>query len=1677
MYINKIDDLIDKIIDDFYSNIFANNAHKKLYDDTNFVKNQKELNIILVNYNKTINTDEIKDIVQSGDNIDAVLEIIHRYLAYYFFLFIGIFYRNTLDNFINNIVEYSKNQINYDYKIQNFFNSENNSIVIDLHKMIKYIYVLLDDKDVNDSNEMKSAKNFLNYLGPEFVDASFKVNNDINQNLQAHNIIKTVIILELYKKNEKKQIYDMLESITNPNDEYTFIEISMPKKRYIDFNSVENILTRRELIRDMANEFWNYIVEHEENVLPISSSIDDKILVLLNSGILVPIVDDFLLYHKDTEKYDKNADQDKAKKKEDTKIRYIVDKIEKTTEYYSETAKNDPKIKNDITKNFFQPLMDRKAVLINNNEDLKIISKFLNISKKSAENMDYFNDLATFREYPYINFKDFEKYGTSISIDNTINAIRNVSFDKTGEFRQNTTNPIQLRVASEGQNIHIVGFAIPTNKKNINCLRVKDFSNIKSIDKNNKNGFNLMLNYLRKGVLQDKPHNSSVYWLFDADTDTVKVDTYTHDVNEDSMGQFKNIIGKLYDEIVNELYYQITTKLSSKGPHEIQLAYNYMRYYEKKYMTIPKDSSVYDDLENFIYFNNSVKIEPSYDEKEDIFYGLTGDIIKLEYAPPIKQPNVPVIKVDTLKMKERKKEILDIEVAEGVCQHNITWEYISSTRKKNPGKYTDLLYEFIQQYVIENSDQDYVCKSCGTLLNIKKYILDGEYDGDTQKFITYSMPMEVALEDIAEYEKYKSSIRNIDKLLERIAVIANVPYFMGSSLSIKWRRKAVIKDVIDLLLLNNSLLKKNFKERNELATKTYGVSRDLSNLFVFELDNDIFKYSSKEKDYYKPIKQNNILAYIIILLILEINDSQLTFMTGDKKGVCNFPVYDKYGYILFDGLKIRKNKQGDLDNLKNYSVLCYILYIISCMVVKYNMWFFNDNGDEKDKKKKFNPVIQKSVIHTIVDLLNSVIENSANKEVHHIYEIITTRFFKKLPLMFSNISIIEKFRSDRDKTSVADDKKTYILTKSEPIKLIGYYDPHPFIESKYISCRMPKYYIPKRGHVYDKYYHINNITNCPGGTFHSWKTKGNSFVCEICDTNLNNLKINEKLSEGIFIEFKYSRLEKLAHKYCLSGSLHNFVFDKTKSTSVCIKCNKPETYTYSKKELDELDINLQKNKAKENINEEKRLKNENFRDNKEDVYKKEVIDQLIESYKKSVTKDDMFKFIDILISNMQNSIGTVNSNVNESHLRNNIYIIDHDHLGYPYDKPIYISEKDNLIKFKSNHGFFKTDVYYYTNTKISRVDIFYDANTMILLGYKENSKDYVISIKPDRKLKINYSTYNKLKIMGYESKFISVQNKFDDINDTYIGIGKWTEEKYKQFMISDDDIIKYLFRDLIRSRITNLKKVIYEFQRFLYRIKNGFAENINKVSANKSDENEGKEEEEVNIVEITTQKYYKKLSNVLIHDNGGKHRIFKHWKAVISQLQPDNLDGINININKNDKLLDSEYVNGFDINGNLILFYITSEMNKLIDYNSNKIIKENVINFFIEFINIMFDMFNMESKLNNHDIRRFILSLEIPFYSQDDENIISGETVGIYQEYKDADDKEDIEEMEANEDAREEEDALDMDFDLEYGEGPDNGDGFDYQSQYDFTYADAETVPENTFWEPIIPNPYDNYYA
>jgi hypothetical protein len=1636
MYINKIDDLLDKIIDDFYNTVIIKNPRiDTILSETNFVKFQKELNEIMKNYIATVSTKDIRDIVKKEDLVLTIIEIIKRYIAFYLFLFIGFYFENKRDAYINNIVEFTRNQAGFGYKIENFFNSENNSILISFYNICKDLALLLD-VDQNKFQVLiakpnyKEAAEFISILGQDFVNTNFRISN---KKEQAHNIIKTIILLQLYQKIEKKEVFRILEMVQNETDDYIFIDVVMPKKKYIDYASVENILTKREITYGLAEEFWNYILASEQDITTYQNTIDDKILKLINSGLLVPIVDDFLLYHKDTEKYDKHIDASKLKKKEDTKIRYVVTKIDSITDYYSEAIQKDDTLKQNVKKNFYVPLLDRKATLVNSNEDIRIITKLINQGRKSIESNEYYNDLVNYKTYPYINFKDFEKYGFSMALDKTIDVVRKVAFDTTGDFYQNVKNPLQTRVGAKELTINIVGFMIPTNLKHLNCLKVYDVANIHELgtDKNN-NAYNLMLEYLKGNTIQQKDHQTSVYWLFDMDKDKVNLETYEHSIKLTNQEQVKLMIDKLYNDLCAEIRDNIIDHISKKKEINIAQAFQFVNKIEGKTLEIPRDSDLYLDIESYIYYDKSIKTEPAYDVKEDIFHGMTGDIIILPSIHNEDTTKMQIVKINVHKGLVSDKSA-EIEEVNGICQHNITWENIVNLRKKNPGKYTDILYLYIEQYVKINNENEFVCKSCGTLLNIKNYITDGEYNNDTQKFVSFGMPLNVPLEDIQEYSKFKGAIKSIDKLIEKVAIIANITYYTGTKSS-RFIRKTLIKDIIDIVQANNIYLKKDFKERNIMASKLYGVSRDLSNLFVFELDNTIFIFSSKEKDYYKHIKHNNIIAYLIILMVLEINESHISFIIGDKKGLCNYAIFDKYGHALFDGLKIRKNKEGDVEDIKKFRVLCYMLYIISCMITKYNMWYYENQ--ESANKKKFNPVVQKMVIHTVVDILNSIIENSSKGEHSRIYDVVVGKFYRKLYKTYNNDAILHKF-SVENKSSQAIDRKTYVLTKREPVLLSGIYKPQKYTDPNYNKCRPPMHYTPRRTLQLPIYYNINNITNCPTGEFHDWKISGDTkyYICKICKQSMENMDIDPKKEKNIHVNFRYNQLKVIAQKYCRDGALHNYVFNDKKKTSICIKCNMEEDHEYSNDELDKLDKKLEEIRTKYNIPKSKSIETAT-----ETTYQDNVFNKINDEFKKNYAANNKFQFIESLIDNIQQGIGTETGFGLDAYLRDNIYIIDHDNQGFQLDKPIRLTDKDNKISIKHNHPIFKTDVLFYSSFKAGKVDVFYDANTLILLGYKESNKDIVFMKNTNKRIKIIYSIANKLKYMGYESKFININEKIDELKKIYSD----------HAFIADDDIIKEAIKELIRIRISNFKKIIYEMQRFINRVTNNYIKMPVKKEEETKEQKDAKdyterrvyiEEEEKNEIELLAQKYSKKLNNIALRDEHNKHIVFKHWKAVESRVYAESLDKINLNIDSKTKLLNVEDINQYDDNGNLLLFYIVSEMNKLIKYNTNKFIKVSIAEFFIDFINILFDIFNMESKRNNFEIRKFLFSLSSSYYLADFEaelkaertgesiNKPSGETSGIYEEYKEDDgDKEDPEKDDQKEDDKEEQDSIDVDF-------------------------------------------------
>lgn len=1061
---------------------------------------------------------------------------------------------------------------------------------------------------------------------------------------------------------------------------------------------------------------------------------------------------------------------------------------------------------------------------------------------------------------------------------------------------------------------------------------------------------------------------------------------------------------------------------------------------EKRSFNFPRDSLYYEKLENLVYGKKYEKGVDRYDKREDKFFGLSGDVINLPDAPSLPKPKVETIIVSTTSVKkvDIDLEIVGAESIGAICQHNVTWEKISAIRKKNPNDFTKLLYEFILRYVIENYEGDYVCRSCGTMINIKNYVPGGTYNSDGQ-FVSLYSHMDVPLEDVPEYEKYILTIRNLEKQIDRLASIGNVQFLVNkSSNATKVAIKRIIKDTIDLLIIHNRNLEKIYKGRNEIITQRYGIDKESSNLFVFELENSIFIYSSKDKDYYKPIKRNNILTYILFFTLLEYTDSQTLFASGDR--TCNYYLFSKFGFQMFANLKIIKNDANEVTSIQNYKVLCYLIFYFSCLITKYNMWYHEISTQTSDKttspstkttttSKRFNPVTQKSIIHTLVDLLNSVLEISSTKKkkTQHLYEIASVKFFQKLNTVYQNEELLSTIKELEANKIVKEGTK--IRFRTTTIKSIilpkeftvgNYQGVAPWLTE--YTCRVAKLFFKNMVRVLPEYYQVNNVTNCEDGRFHKWKNNGKTMKCGLCDKLLSDIRLDTALTASIMTNYRYNMLRRTVGQYCTSSTFQKYLLSTKTKCNACAKCRIKGGQDLSNSELDELDKHIIAMKEYMNDAENKKVERRKARQLKKDKYITSVVNDLKSEYSKTKShKEDYFGFINEFINNIDSNIGKdININSQNIYTQYDTYIIDHDHNGFPIKEPIIISEKDNKIKYKKDHEYFKKDVIYYINHQL-QVTVFYDAVTLLLLGYKEKNKNYEKPRRDDSYLKINYSIKSMLKLLGYPSKYMDVSDELKELKEFYEKAG---DKK-------DHQLIKQVISSISRDRIEYLKKNIRDTQRFIYKVKYEYED-----PSISEDRPTGSFNSTVD-PNAFLDKYKDKFTNMRLKDKNNKNKVFKGWKAVKYGLYFKDLDNITVNISDDVKYLAAEDVSAYDYHGNVILYYIVREMNKLLKYNDNKTLGVTISFFVLDIIIRLFSLFNKEKLMTNFEIKRFtyIIQSRATIYDVEEAGHgITGDTEGFYEEHKNDDAEVDLEALDKREDAQEELDAIDMaDVDMDDG--------------------------------------------
>lgn len=1585
MYINQIDDLFDTILNRLYEYLKTKQILQKYQTDTNFVKFQNDIMNTLKDFitNNTSKKD-ILNLVKNQSYYEFILGTIKRYCAFYIYLGIAYNYEGGRDLYITNIIELSKYQKDSTFQIPNFYNSENNAKIINAYNDIKNILTVFQVgktwdkvKIVLSNNPVKfdTTISLFNELGEDFIIDNFLINDN------CHNILKTLIFKQIYIKEEKEEILKFLNQEEKKDGEYKYIEIIVSnEKKLIDFNQIQTFLSLQQLKTGLAEEIYNYLVEMRDTKEFIIRKNQDFINFLFSKSILVPISEEFIRYHDDTEKYDpESLVGDNLKNRDATKIKYIINKMNNVRNYYSPLMDKNPKLKLDTEKLFHKSQDSRQVVLINENEELKIVQK-LKISE-SASDIDLLIDLENIRKYSYTNYKNFSKDGFKLRTSTPINSIRSINLKKK-------KSSIELRIGHDNLELHVIGIAWNPQQLPLECFTTDKLVDVNKLLKK-ENGYNSFTNIINKTF--DKNKSKLYYWLFNINKDIPKLKGY-NDLNiNDPTKNIKIMISEIYDQYIELVKKKFQTYIESLNEITIWNLDNILKGYSKKYFDFNLNPKIRNELIEKTLKKKLIEFKVEEDDVDNMMPGKRNKIIELPILKKSKvKKNIIYINLESVEtelvLEENKKE--------GICLHYIKEKNINKMSKMKSDDFSQAVVDFAKQYIKINKTGDYICKSCNEILSIKKYIYEGTYNTETDTFMTTNIVVNQKLEENPKYSKYTRIIRNLEKNIEKIAYLADLNLYIGSTPTIRLKRKLIIKDVLDMILLHTEYLKKQPKDRIQQSNKKYNINTDFTNLFFFELKDEIFLTSSTDTDYYKIIKYNNVIVYLFFIMLLDLNPGNLLGLKDDKR--CNYFFYEKFGETIFGDLYLRIN-QKDKVLMTKYPLLCYAIFYFACIFTNNKIWLW-DNKTEDTKSKHFtNIIVQKTIIHTLVDLINSIAEANFEKEKNYMYEYINSRFLQKRTYTFNDATLLKRIHERSLKNiNYNDSLKKLNFTKKkiqtiEIVKSIEYIVEKDQDQKEKCEAKINAISFLEQKSANNN---LDILTNCSSGKFHTWQYQKGNMICDNCHQSYNELiKLMETSTttshdeNKLYIyKLKIINLNKLAKKYCISGNTHEF-----NDNEICTICNKnPNKYSFSDKELELMGKNIEEKTYEITLSAISEMKKFVENKEKENEQIKTIINKFNSRYEKN-TENKLYNYISIFIERLIKILGNkIKINDDIIYMKDTVYIIDHDYLGNEKKDHITILHSENKIEITKNHTHYKCDVIYYKN-KADNVFVFYDFITLQYLGYSENNKEFKKS-RGTPSLKIHLSLKDCILQLGLENQFLNLYH----LNSSFQNMK--TEDIIKD---SQDIVNNYL-----RTRMVNLKQIISRIQSMIYNIRNN-GKNFSLY---------GVEEKKI-INDIT-----KKINNLKMKDNNGHNSVFKHCKLILNNIEllplPEN---IKLHINKN--YIDTVYFNNLNNVDCKLIFYLIFNLNRLLDYNTQIAVQSELCYLIIRIIKYSFDQYNRP--YSNTQIRKFdfILINEVPYI---DDNL---KVVGFYQELLDNKEFGDIRDKEKdnNIDTQEASESMDID--------------------------------------------------
>ena len=527
------------------------------------------------------------------------------------------------------------------------------------------------------------------------------------------------------------------------------------------------------------------------------------------------------------------------------------------------------------------------------------------------------------------------------------------------------------------------------------------------------------------------------------------------------------------------------------------------------------------------------------------------------------------------------------------------------------------------------------------------------------------------------------------------------------------------------------------------------------------------------------------------------------------------------------------------------------------------------------------------------------------------------KFFTKLNDIYTNKNIIDKFKEKVVRTIKLDDN---IKPEIKLNEVKDYYREENENIKNMLNLKNIIYYndkVLKSIDYGDLTY--NNSLICDDGKIHEWEKEKKKLnydkkdvICVKCGKKLSEIFNKKNYENKLFNNYIYQKTSNIGLKYCPSGTPHLYKFKGNKE--VCELCGYIKGEKIKDDNIKKIQDSFYKYIIVKNNYDITKLKTKNIFNDLKNKYIKDI-------------KTNPF---DLLSKYLLEKIGSkINIDNDEYYINNNVYIFDHNNIGYNLKENLEILE--DKIKFVKNHSFYKEDVYYYIT--FNKIEVYYSYTTNKLLGYKEQNKNYVnLQSQNNYYAKIKYSLMTKLKYIFFKKFFTTINEKeniYDIIYEAFITSFKFINE-----------LLTFIFM------INNKKKFVEKEIKTIDKEMEDLINNENKQN-------------EITYEKFEIEKYYSNNYNIDEKD------VFYDWNNILYSIM-DNIDlddkitPLNINV-----IVDNfNILNQFNF-FNYLCYYIINEI-----INLDK--KYNIITFILDYINNFFSNNSIQPYLNITDYITFL---------------------------------------------------------------------------------------------------------